>query len=55
MALATMGGTDVARADESGASFWLLGSYASQAAVPLQRAQVPSISTTRGVFRIGGA
>ena len=33
-ALATMGGENGARADESGASFWLLGSYASQAAVP---------------------
>jgi hypothetical protein len=33
-ALATMGGGNGARADESGASFWLLGSYASQAAVP---------------------
>ena len=28
---------------------------ASQAAVPLHKAQEPSMSTTRGVFRIGGA
>lgn len=32
--LAAFGGTGIAHADESGASFWLLGSYASQAAVP---------------------
>ena len=32
LAVGAIGG--VARADEGGASFWLLGSYASQAAVP---------------------
>jgi hypothetical protein len=34
MTALVMGGGSIARADESGASFWLLGSYASQAAVP---------------------
>ena len=33
-AIATVGATGIARADESGASFWLSGSYASFAAVP---------------------
>jgi hypothetical protein len=33
-AIATVGATNLAHADESGASFWLSGSYASYAAVP---------------------
>ena len=33
-AVITVGAIDPARADESGASFWLSGSYASYAAVP---------------------
>lgn len=34
IALAASGRENAARADESGTSFWQLGSYASQAAIP---------------------
>jgi hypothetical protein len=33
-AIVVLGGTGAALADESGVSFWLLGTYATQAAVP---------------------